>query len=306
MHTAISRMIKLSVLLGVMALMLVGCATQPASGPEAAAPAGDSGGAASGTVERKDMLIIPSNVNIPAPDIWNPYIPGTFILQGMNQNMMEPLFMLNYETGNIDGWLAESYEANDTLDEWTVTLRDGTEIPAPPAAVLHFAHGASLLAAMPENGVRFVHHLLQEYFAAEELLRRHDAGDDLADRWRVPWKEREMPPAPRGEWDPLPPPPPTGWEQTTILAASLYPDLVDAVLAVNPALAAHGGFASLVEVRDESIAVVTMGGGCQGCAVSALTLREGIQKSILEHIPEITEVVDATDHDAGENPFYTD
>ncbi|MCB0151850.1 MAG: SUMF1/EgtB/PvdO family nonheme iron enzyme, partial [Caldilineaceae bacterium] len=120
-----------------------------------------------------------------------------------------------------------------------VTLRDGTEIPAPPAAVLHFAHGASLLAAMPENGVRFVHHLLQEYFAAEELLRRHDAGDDLADRWRVPWKEREMPPAPRGEWDPLPPPPPTGWEQTTILAASLYPDLVDAVLAVNPALAAR-------------------------------------------------------------------
>ncbi|MBX3286306.1 MAG: NifU family protein [Actinobacteria bacterium] len=75
--------------------------------------------------------------------------------------------------------------------------------------------------------------------------------------------------------------------------------------SINPALAAHGGFARLVEVR-ESTAVVTMGGGCQGCAVSALTLREGIQKSILEHIPEITEVVDATDHDAGENPFYTD
>ena len=75
---------------------------------------------------------------------------------------------------------------------------------------------------------------------------------------------------------------------------------------INPALAAHGGFASLVEVRDDSIAVVTMGGGCQGCAVSAVTLREGIQKAILEHIPEITEVVDSTDHDAGENPFYTD
>jgi Fe/S biogenesis protein NfuA len=74
---------------------------------------------------------------------------------------------------------------------------------------------------------------------------------------------------------------------------------------INPALAAHGGFASLIEVRD-STAVVTMGGGCQGCAVSAVTLREGIQKAILEHIPEITEVVDSTDHDAGENPFYTD
>jgi len=74
---------------------------------------------------------------------------------------------------------------------------------------------------------------------------------------------------------------------------------------VNPALAAHGGFASLIEVR-ESTAVVTMGGGCQGCAVSAVTLREGIQKAILENVPEITEVVDSTDHDAGENPFYTD
>lgn len=74
---------------------------------------------------------------------------------------------------------------------------------------------------------------------------------------------------------------------------------------VNPSLAAHGGFATLVEVR-ESTAVVTMGGGCQGCAVSAVTLREGIQKAILDNIPEITEVVDTTDHEAGENPFYTD
>ncbi|WP_421118775.1 NifU family protein [Aquihabitans daechungensis] len=74
---------------------------------------------------------------------------------------------------------------------------------------------------------------------------------------------------------------------------------------VNPALASHGGFATLVEVRD-STAVVTMGGGCQGCAVSAVTLREGIQKAILENVPEITEVVDSTDHEAGENPFYTD
>ena len=74
---------------------------------------------------------------------------------------------------------------------------------------------------------------------------------------------------------------------------------------VNPALAAHGGFASLVEVVDDSKAVVTMGGGCQGCAVSAVTLQDGIKKAILEHIPEITEVVDATDHQAGENPFYT-
>jgi Fe/S biogenesis protein NfuA len=73
---------------------------------------------------------------------------------------------------------------------------------------------------------------------------------------------------------------------------------------VNPALASHGGFATLIGV-DGDKAIVQMGGGCQGCAVSAMTLRDGIERAIKEHVPEITEVVDATDHDAGENPFYT-
>jgi Fe/S biogenesis protein NfuA len=73
---------------------------------------------------------------------------------------------------------------------------------------------------------------------------------------------------------------------------------------VNPALAAHGGFASLVKVEGPA-AHVAMGGGCQGCAVSALTLRDGIEAAILANVPEITEVVDTTDHDAGENPFYS-
>ena len=90
------------------------------------APAAQAAPAAQ-QVARKDILVIPSNVNIPAPDIWNPYLPGTFILQGMNQNLMEPLFMLNYETGNIDGWLAQSYSANAEQTEWTVTLKPGTE-----------------------------------------------------------------------------------------------------------------------------------------------------------------------------------
>jgi len=73
---------------------------------------------------------------------------------------------------------------------------------------------------------------------------------------------------------------------------------------VNPALASHGGFASLVRIEG-STAHVTMGGGCQGCAVSAMTLRDGIQAAILANVPEITEVVDTTDHAAGENPFYS-
>lgn len=72
---------------------------------------------------------------------------------------------------------------------------------------------------------------------------------------------------------------------------------------INPALASHGGFASLVGV-DGATVYVSMGGGCQGCAMSQATLTEGIRASILEAIPGVTEVVDATDHSAGENPFY--
>jgi Fe/S biogenesis protein NfuA len=73
---------------------------------------------------------------------------------------------------------------------------------------------------------------------------------------------------------------------------------------INPALAVHGGFAELKGVED-TVVYVTMGGGCQGCAVSAMTLRDGIARSIKEAIPEVTDVVDTTDHEAGENPFYT-
>ncbi|MEM7276376.1 MAG: NifU family protein, partial [Actinomycetota bacterium] len=84
------------------------------------------------------------------------------------------------------------------------------------------------------------------------------------------------------------------------------PQKVQAVLdqAINPALASHGGFASLVNIQDTTV-YVTMGGGCQGCAASAMTLRDGIRSMLMNALPEITDVVDATDHAAGENPFYT-
>ncbi|MGH1492500.1 MAG: NifU family protein [Acidimicrobiales bacterium] len=84
------------------------------------------------------------------------------------------------------------------------------------------------------------------------------------------------------------------------------PQKVQAVLdqAVNPALASHGGYATLVNIED-SVLYVTMGGGCQGCAASAMTLRDGIKSMLMNALPEITDVLDATDHSAGENPFYT-
>jgi Fe/S biogenesis protein NfuA len=72
---------------------------------------------------------------------------------------------------------------------------------------------------------------------------------------------------------------------------------------INPMLAAHGGFARLQSVDGDTV-YVTMGGGCHGCAVSSLTLRAGIARSIKEAIPEVAEVLDATDHSAGANPYY--
>ena len=75
--------------------------------------------------------------------------------------------------------------------------------------------------------------------------------------------------------------------------------------SINPALASHGGYAELVGVDEEDRVYVTMGGGCQGCAASAATLRDGIRRSIQDAIPEVADVIDATDHAAGENPFYT-
>lgn len=74
--------------------------------------------------------------------------------------------------------------------------------------------------------------------------------------------------------------------------------------AINPSLAAHGGFASLVGVDGDRV-FLTMGGGCQGCALSQATMVQGIASALREAIPEVSEVVDATDHAAGENPFYT-
>ena len=73
---------------------------------------------------------------------------------------------------------------------------------------------------------------------------------------------------------------------------------------INPSLGAHGGYATLAGVEG-TVVYVTMGGGCQGCAVSAMTLRDGIARSIREAIPEVTEVVDTTDHTAGDSPYYT-
>lgn len=72
---------------------------------------------------------------------------------------------------------------------------------------------------------------------------------------------------------------------------------------INPMLASHGGRVELVGVEGTKV-LVRLAGGCQGCASANITLRHGIEKAVREIIPEVTEVIDATDHKAGTNPFY--
>jgi Fe/S biogenesis protein NfuA len=74
---------------------------------------------------------------------------------------------------------------------------------------------------------------------------------------------------------------------------------------INPALAAHGGFITYVGHDGEGKAFVTMGGGCHGCAMSRMTMLQGVQQSIKEAVPAVERVVDVTDHSTGENPYYT-
>ena len=73
---------------------------------------------------------------------------------------------------------------------------------------------------------------------------------------------------------------------------------------INPSLASHGGEVSLVEVIDSSKAVLRFGGGCQGCGMVDLTLKNGVEKTLKDNIPEITEIIDSTDHSFKDNAFY--
>lgn len=131
----------------------------------------------------------------------------------------------------------------------------GRPVETDRETVLRLGCAATLLEEDRQEGLaRFYHHLVQEYFAARELLRRFGDGDDLRSLWKAPWRAREMPaPEGQGEWEPLPPPPSTGWEETTIVAAGLATDpaLVEAVRAVNPILAGRCLDEGGAQVSDE-------------------------------------------------------
>lgn len=73
---------------------------------------------------------------------------------------------------------------------------------------------------------------------------------------------------------------------------------------INPQIASHGGRISLLEVSSDGVVVLQFGGGCHGCGMVDVTLKQGVEKTLRARVPEITAVRDATDHSGGQNPYY--
>jgi Fe/S biogenesis protein NfuA len=72
---------------------------------------------------------------------------------------------------------------------------------------------------------------------------------------------------------------------------------------INPAIASHGGYVDLLDVK-ENLVYLRLGGGCQGCGMVNVTLKQGIEATLKEEIPQIAGVIDQTDHAGGTNPYY--
>ena len=73
---------------------------------------------------------------------------------------------------------------------------------------------------------------------------------------------------------------------------------------INPAVAAHGGWVELIDVRKNEV-FIRMGGGCVGCGMADVTLKQGVEKSIRQSVPEVGAILDTTDHASGRNPYYS-
>jgi Fe-S cluster biogenesis protein NfuA len=73
---------------------------------------------------------------------------------------------------------------------------------------------------------------------------------------------------------------------------------------INPAVASHGGYITLLDVKGKNL-YIQMGGGCQGCGMASVTLREGVETSLRQNFPDLGEILDITDHSSGENPYYS-
>ena len=94
---------------------------------------------------------------------------------------------------------------------------------------------------------------------------------------------------------------PTTWGRSDAEVRAAIQELLDG--EVNRGIAGHGGRISLVDYKDGRLSIA-MSGGCQGCASSQVTLRQGVEVMVRRIAPEVVEIVDTTDHTAGKTPFY--
>jgi NFU1 iron-sulfur cluster scaffold homolog, mitochondrial len=152
--------------------------------------------------------------------------------------------------------------------------------------------------------------LIDALFAIEGITRVKVAGNTITLSKNIPnpWPElaKFILPAIR---DPMSADAPVISEAAAAAtAADDNVDIADAVeellqTHINPALASHGGFVRLVKVENGDVHI-EMGGGCQGCAASKMTMKNGVEAAIREICPQVNEIIDVTDHAAGTNPYY--
>lgn len=124
----------------------------------------------------------------------------------------------------------------------------------------------------------------------------------------APPKLRELPTVPGpgagGTTAPMAPSAPPAAPAQADLSGELAQRLIEVLdEEINPAIASHGGHVDLVAAEDDT-AYLRMGGGCQGCGMASVTLTQGIEVAIREAVPEVTRIVDVTDHEAGSNPYF--
>ena len=170
----------------------------------------------------------------------------------------DALAVMAYEIQDRAGFgtLVKTAQAKAVMPEQVQPDPNWPPVPSPPHKVLDLAASAHIIEMTGDkSSLRFYHQLLQEYYAAREMLKQDP--DRLENMWRWPWLEEEMPKwiRPEDNYDPLPPPPPTDWEETTILAAGLMPEnddrLVQALLEVNPVLAGRCLYEGQAEVAPQ-------------------------------------------------------
>lgn len=177
------------------------------------------------------------------------------------------------------------FEVNRTvLEDWTVVFKDPEESLGSPLA--------------------------DALFAVEGITQVKVSGNaiTLTKNVSTPWPEMAkhiLPAIKTPLQDPAPPISDAALEAVQDNPISDMTELITELLEthINPALAAHGGFVKLQKIEDRDV-YIEMGGGCQGCAASKMTMKHGVENAIRDVCPQVREVIDVTDHAAGDNPYY--